>query len=31
MNRLAVCVAIGGVLLGLVGAKLIDFADRRGP
>jgi hypothetical protein len=30
MNWLAFGVGIGGVLLGLIGAKLIDFAERRG-
>jgi hypothetical protein len=30
MNWLAVGVGIGGVLLGLIGAKLIDFTDQRG-
>ena len=30
MSRLAFGVAKGGLLLGLIGTKLIDFADRWG-
>jgi hypothetical protein len=31
MNWLAICVGIGGVLLGLIGAKLIDFRQSAWP